>query len=64
MAIEGSLYEKLVKSTLCEVYRDGVYKENKLRKILLQKIEKIPKTFVLTRMKHNLICESPFMKNQ
>ena len=27
-------------------------------------IPKIPKTFVLTKMQHNLICESPFMKNQ
>ena len=46
------------------VYRDGVYRENKLNKILLQKIEKIPKKFVLTKMQHNLIYESPFMKNQ
>ena len=43
-------------------YRDWVYRENKPNKILLQKIEKIPKTIVLTRMQHNLICESPFMK--
>ena len=46
-----------VKSIVCQVYRDRVYRENKPNKILLQKIEKIPKTFVLTRMQH---CESPF----
>ena len=56
-----SLYEQSVKSTLCEVYRDGVYRKNKSNKILLQKLRKYL-TFILTRMQHNLICESPFMK--